>query len=599
MSLRRGLASILILGVGLSTGELPATALASDVPAISAPSSPDGPKQSPSRSAAGDLVASDPVSAHTLARLMGERVEVVGSRTMQSSTYALPDGTFATAQAAGPIWVRAGGDGSHDADWQAVDLDLVAGGDGIVRPKVHPGGLSLAGARKAASGRLASVHAPGSADGVWLDWSGDLPAPSLAGPRATYVDVAPGVDLVIEATRTGFEQFFVIKTRPAKGVSPTLRLTLGADGAAKLVSTPEGGASAAGRDGKVFASIGTPMAWDAAVDGERTHPVTQPWIPETDKGGLARALGPQPALPKQPQGSLVPQVADRSRLPETASGTSSTSPTTAEPSPAPSLMERQTPSNDSHGAKPGRATDPAAKAAKASPLLTLPRALRLTDTAPAQIDVTLDAAFLDDPATAYPVVIDPSANFALGFDTWVQKTYSTDQSGSTELKLGTYNGGGDIARSFINLNMSTLSGKHILGATLSLWETWSYSCSPATWEVWNTLPASTSTRWTAQPAWINVQALSSQTKGWSTSCDDGWVAADTTGIIRGWANGSYGDVAFGLKAQDEANNIATIKRWADGGLTKVKNLAVLCKTCHVQIHRRRRLFRHGKRSLRA
>jgi hypothetical protein len=48
-----------------------------------------------------------------------------------------------------------------------------------------------------------------------LAWPGKLGKPVLAGNRATYADVHPGVDLVVDALRTGCEQFLIIKTPAA------------------------------------------------------------------------------------------------------------------------------------------------------------------------------------------------------------------------------------------------------------------------------------------------------------------------------------------------------------------------------------------------
>lgn len=63
------------------------------------------------------------------------------------------------------------------------------------------------------------------------------------------------------------------------------------------------------------------------------------------------------------------------------------------------------------------------------------------------VDLTLtpDAAFLADPATKFPVTVDPAVNIGSSFDTFVQQGYATDMSSSTELKLGN-NCSGQIPR---------------------------------------------------------------------------------------------------------------------------------------------------------
>ena len=227
-----------------------------------APQAPLGP-----RSSLGDLMASDQAAARVLARQSMERVEVVGARTASSSTWALPDGSMVLGQAAGPIWVRTGsGDGSKDSDWAPVDVDLVKSADGLIRPKGHPGNLALAGGGAVKNGELARVTAPNGQGSAVLEWSGSLPVPTLSGPRATYPDVFPGVDLVVEATRTGFEQFLVVKTRPVAGRAAKLSSAIRVEGGVKATSGADGRVSVVASDGVEVASSGAAAAWDAADD---------------------------------------------------------------------------------------------------------------------------------------------------------------------------------------------------------------------------------------------------------------------------------------------------------------------------------------------
>lgn len=59
-----------------------------------------------------------------------------------------------------------------------------------------------------------------------------------------------------------------------------------------------------------------------------------------------------------------------------------------------------------------------------------------------------DSAFLADPATVYPVTVDPSWTGVISSDTWVQyNDYLESQNSSAELKAGMYNGS-EKARSF-------------------------------------------------------------------------------------------------------------------------------------------------------
>lgn len=200
------------------------------------------------------------------------------------------------AQAAGPIWVRTGsGDGSSDADWTAVDLDLVKAPDGTVRPKGHPGNLVLAGGGVVTNGELAKVSGSSGQGSAVLEWSGSLPPPTLQGPRATYSDVYPGVDLVVEATRTGFEQFLVVRVRPAAGKAVEMSSTIRVEGDLKAISGTDGRVSVVASNGAEVASSGAAAAWDAAVDSERAHPITQRFDWGSAQTGLARSLTAMPS----------------------------------------------------------------------------------------------------------------------------------------------------------------------------------------------------------------------------------------------------------------------------------------------------------------
>ena len=247
------------------------------------------------RNSLGELTAPDEVSAKAIARLTGERVEVVGARSEFSSSWALPNGSLSSGVAAGPVRVQVGGDGEELEDWLEIDLDLVAGSDGWVRPKGHVADLKFVGTSALSVTSVVVMANRGRPeDSLSLGWSGLLPEPTLAGPRATYAEVFPGVDLVLEATRTGFEQYFVLKRRPADGVAPKLMLPLSASGRYELRADRAGGASVVVGDEEA-ARVGVPLVWDSKLDAERTHPVTQPWAwSSPELSGLARSIGRQP-----------------------------------------------------------------------------------------------------------------------------------------------------------------------------------------------------------------------------------------------------------------------------------------------------------------
>ncbi|MFJ6941166.1 RHS repeat-associated core domain-containing protein [Streptomyces sp. NPDC101132] len=413
--------------------------------------------------------AADIPSARVAARLSGKRVEALSERTETSTTWANKDGSLTSELTAGPIRFQ----DPHTGDWRTVDLDLRTGADGSVAPAAHPRGLRLAGRTKAAPAASLSAArtAPatdlvtlGTGDQqITLQWRGGLPAPRLTGTRAEYPEAVPGADVVVEATRTGFEQFVEIKKKPATG-DFSYTLPLKAKGLT-VKQQADGSVLFTDRKNKKTAVMPAPVMWDATVDpvsGEHTRRV---------RAGLKVVRN----------GSAVDLV------------------------------------------------------------------------------VTPDAKFLADPKTAYPVTVDPStSSLSSVFDTYVQQGETVDWSGDTELDLGnpgTKNADGTwrTARSFISWNTAKISDALVTDAKLSLWNFHSGNtdCLAKPWEVWSAGASSTSSRWTAQPAWTAKKATSTETKGNSACTADGWINATVTTLVQEWASARASVSHLGLRASDE------------------------------------------------
>ncbi|WP_327064689.1 DNRLRE domain-containing protein [Kitasatospora sp. NBC_01302] len=437
--------------------------------AFAAPTAPGADRAA--RPTAG--TAADLPSARIAARLGKQRVEALSERTESSTTWANPDGSLTTDFAAGPVRFQ------RDGAWVDVDLDLKTAADGTVAPQAHPGDLKLAGPGGVLAGSLAQSQAGGAEphtlvtlgsgeQRVELQWQGGLPKPVLDGTRATYPDaIGDGsADLVVEATRTGFEQFVTLKQRPAAtGYAYTMPLR--AKGL-KAEAQPDGSVlftdavTGAGR-----AVLPAPVMWDAStVAGSSEHP---------------------------------------------------------------------------HQAKVDL------KVVQHGDLIDL--------------RFTPDTAFLADPATQYPVTVDPSTA-ALGnvFDTRVQQGEKVDWSADTELywgNSGTKNADGSTrqARSFINWNTAPISDALVSKATLSLYNFHSGNsdCLAYPWDIYDTGLASTASRWTAQPSWNAKKATSTETKGRDACGGDGWINADVTNLVQTWASAKNATSGMGLRAPDESS----------------------------------------------
>jgi hypothetical protein len=200
------------------------------------------------------------VNARLTAQAQGRRIEVVGARTGNTTLWANPDGTMSVESFAGPVRFKENG------RWVGVDLTLVKDADGTVRPKAHPRALRLAGRTGAAGGDLATL---GRGDQqLALGWKGALPEPRLDGTKATYDDVLPGTDLVLEATRTGFEQYLVVADARAAERAADLTLPVRAEGLKVRQGADETLTLTDARTGATVGRGSTPYMWDAGAGGD-------------------------------------------------------------------------------------------------------------------------------------------------------------------------------------------------------------------------------------------------------------------------------------------------------------------------------------------
>ncbi|MEV8311955.1 DNRLRE domain-containing protein [Streptomyces flavidovirens] len=202
------------------------------------------------------------------AKKTGKRVLVTDETTPTTLTYALPNGSLETELTAGPERMQ-----DKSGNWVTVDGTLTKAKDGQVRPKAHPEGLKLSpGAGTPAKSLKAAKDAPvtdlvslGSGDEkVTLQWQGGLPEPKLDDNTATYTNAVPGADVVVKATRTGFEQYVVIDERPGADFGYTLPLK--ADG---LKATEQKDGSVVFTDVKTGAQravMPAPVMWDNSVE---------------------------------------------------------------------------------------------------------------------------------------------------------------------------------------------------------------------------------------------------------------------------------------------------------------------------------------------
>ncbi|WIN00049.1 DNRLRE domain-containing protein [Actinoplanes oblitus] len=207
------------------------------------------------------LGAADEPAAMARARQTGSRVRIDSMTTGTAEFFATPDYRVEARISAGIVRFR------RDGSWVPIDLTLQRQADGSIAPKAHPDNLRISGGKNDSSGSLAAV---GEGDSqLAMGWTGKLPSPQLSGSRATYPEALPGVDVVVQATATGFEQFLVVKSRAAAQRMGSITLPLMGNGVASISADANGQLRVRDRLGKQLGAIPHPLMWDSGRTNNR------------------------------------------------------------------------------------------------------------------------------------------------------------------------------------------------------------------------------------------------------------------------------------------------------------------------------------------
>lgn len=163
-----------------------------------------------------------------------------------------------------------------------------------------------------------------------------------------------------------------------------------------------------------------------------------------------------------------------------------------------------------------------------------------------------DQAWLADPARQFPITIDPG--LTADKDLYVRKNSpNSNYIGSTELLLGTSDGGSNTARSFLRWDWSPIFGKSITYGKLLLWEHHAYSCTAAEWQLLLSSWVDHTTTWNNMPGGTYYSS-STETRGHPDCTGDGWVSIDAKSLLQKVADGGYAYNTMLIKAASETNN---------------------------------------------
>lgn len=218
--------------------------------------------------------------ASRLAAKFNTPVEVAEKTTQYTRTVATPTGTLKAEISNQPVRVQ------KDGVWTAVDTNLAVRPDGLIAPKVSTTDIVFSAggngplARFSRNGGVFELKAP------WL-----LPVPTLAGSKATYAAVLPGVDLVVDAADSSFSYNLVVQNRSA-AANPALRsLTFPVTTKNLNLRTTQAGRPAyVDSSGREVLTVGEPLMWDAAGTSMKAKPAAAAAVEAGPTGRAKRAL---------------------------------------------------------------------------------------------------------------------------------------------------------------------------------------------------------------------------------------------------------------------------------------------------------------------
>ena len=196
---------------------------------------------------------------------------------------------------------------------------------------------------------------------------------------------------------------------------------------------------------------------------------------------------------------------------------------------------------------------------------TVPVTLATDEDGSAYLDLSAGMSFLTDPATVYPVWIDPTVSSASRYgDTYVTQADSDSHVSDSDLRLGV-SASGNIRRSLVRFNTlnSVPSGSHVTSAALKLWNNYSGTCTARAMYAYPITESytMTSATWANQPS-ISTSSSYSASSSFAygnedLGCSNGTGSVTVTKMVQAWVSGTLTDYGMQLRAASESDTTYT------------------------------------------
>jgi hypothetical protein len=425
---------------------------------------------------------------------------VLSGRSEWSQTFLNVDGSKTLEMSIEPVRVRRNG------SWVPVDTVLKATSDGV-EPRATVLPMRFSGGGKVPLARIGEGDRE-----LAVSWPDPLPVPVLEGDTAVYREVLPDMDLRVTAHALGFSEVLVVRSRAAAADPRLTSLRFGLSSEGLKVSTSAGGGLVARDDrGDAVFEAPAPLMWDSSD------------MAETETAPNKDTKSQQVAPPKKGSDSA------KTRVPET---------------------EEILPEGQGH-------------------------AVMSVSISGSEMRVVPNQKMLASPATKLPIFIDPSWTGNVSGGGWTtvwskHKTSSFWKNASALTNGSTYGSAGagrtedcsgcadHIIRSFFQMDMGAVRGKHILSATFRVEQRHSWTCSPkSNAKLWLTGAISSGTTWNKQPTWDGnyvAQTAANRKNGSIHGCNGpGTIEFNVTSMAARAAAGNWPTLTVGLRAVDEGS----------------------------------------------
>ncbi|MFP1624144.1 LamG-like jellyroll fold domain-containing protein [Streptomyces sp. 5K101] len=509
--------------------------------ALALTASPNLPLTAMPASAAEQTLPTPSDVALAQAKDTGERVEVVQERTERETVFANPDGsTFTLEKSTIPVRVK-----TADGGWTIPNASLVKRADGTVGPTAAAVDISFSGGGSGAD--LVTIGETGRS--VSLGWPGILPEPRLEGARAVYENVRPDVNLILTATTEGFRQVLEVETLEA-AADPGLRtITYGLDADGLTVRAGAAGSmEAVDPNGQVVFRSPSAQMWNSAGEAAGA-PGTQ--APEPAAGPSVQTAG------LRPLGVRMSPSAD------------ATDPVVVAP-----------PHEGDPLSGPGAGDEAAVMdvAVAEGSVKVIPDAGLIAKTIEAELPLYIDPS----------VELNESERTVLSSDGDVFYNFSGGTNGMSVGKCGSaviggvsyYCGNGYVNRMYFEFSPDKLKGKHVLDATFSVTETWSFSCDARWVDLERTNNISSATKWPG-PTKLDQMGDRLVSAGRGSLCSPSQPKApisfndnpeetdeNLTATVKTFADGKFPRLTLMLMAKDESDTVSW-KRFDDDAVLSV------------------------------